>query len=132
MTWEELDAWVEAGGDVGGHTMTHPFLGDLEERAGRAEVTGCREILAARYGRPPAVFCYPSGDHSGGAPRWVREAGYQAAVTTMEGTVSRGGEPHLLPRLPAPRSAGPEFDDLLFGVFRYRRLLRRVAGGVRA
>ena len=129
MTWDELDEWVEAGGEIGGHTMTHPALGQADEASGRAEVGECRELLTKRYGRAPAVFCYPFGDHSGSAPRWVREAGYLAAVTTLPGAVTRGADPCLLPRLPAPRSSGAEFDDLLFGVFRYRRAIRRVVGG---
>jgi hypothetical protein len=104
----------------------------LGERSGRREVGECREILAARYGRSPTVFCYPFGDHSGGAPHWVREAGYLAAVTTVPGTVTRGTDPFVLPRLPAPPSSGDEFDDLLFGVFRYRRALRRLYGEAEA
>jgi peptidoglycan/xylan/chitin deacetylase (PgdA/CDA1 family) len=130
MTWDELDEWVAAGGEIGGHTVTHPFLGQVDETSGRAEVRECRELLATRYGQPPAVFCYPFGDSSGGACRWVRDAGFLAAVTTLEGVVTRGVDPYLLPRLPAPRSCGAEFDDRLFGVYRYRLALRRVVGAV--
>ncbi len=128
MSWDDLDRWVEAGGGVGGHTLSHPFLGDLDAASAAAEVAGCRQALAARYGRPPAVFCYPFGDHAGEGPAQARAAGFVGGVTSQAGVVERGGDPFLLPRLPAPPRAGAAFDDLLFGIFRYRHALRRAPG----
>lgn len=124
MTWDELDAWVEAGGEVGGHTLSHPFLGEVDEATGLAEIKGCRQQLAARYGTPPQVFCYPYGDDSGRSGTWVRQAGFAAAVTSHEGIVERGSDVHHLHRLPGAITAGREFDDLLAGVFLWRRRLR--------
>jgi peptidoglycan/xylan/chitin deacetylase (PgdA/CDA1 family) len=129
MSWEDLDAWVAAGGEIGGHTLTHPFLGDVDATAAAAEVAGCRQALARRYGQPPAIFCYPFGDDSGHGPEQAQAAGFTAAVTSAPGIVACGGDVFRLPRLPAPASAGAVFDDLLFGVFRYRRVLRRALGG---
>ncbi|MFQ5767589.1 MAG: polysaccharide deacetylase family protein, partial [Acidobacteriota bacterium] len=132
MTWLELDDWVASGGHVGGHTLSHPYLGDLGEEQGIEEIAGCRQKLEARYGSAPELFCYPYGDHRGDVPAWVRRAGFRAAVTTEEGVVDRGGDPFRLPRVPAPAAVGAVFGDLLYGVFRWRHLIRRVCMGEEA
>jgi len=129
MTWAELDAWVEAGGQVGGHTLTHPFLGETADDRGGEEVAACRGLLAERYGTPPDIFCYPFGDASGQATRWEREAGFQAAVTTVAGTVGIETDPLLIPRVPAPAETGAPFDDVLFGIFNHRLAARRLLTG---
>lgn len=128
MTWDELDQWVEGGGEVGGHTLTHPFLGSLDEATGLAEIKACRQQLATRYGSPPRVFCYPYGDDSGQAGTWVRQAGFEAAVTSHNGIVLQHSDLHHLKRMPGAVTAGPEFADLLAGVFLVRRRLRNAFG----
>jgi peptidoglycan/xylan/chitin deacetylase (PgdA/CDA1 family) len=132
MSWTELDAWVEAGNEVGGHTLTHPFLSRLDRAEAGREVRGCREVLAARYRRPPELFCYPFGDDGGPGGTSVREAGFTAAVTSRAGVMRRGMDLLHLPRLPMPPSAGRAYDDLLFGIFRWRRALRRTPDGAGA
>jgi peptidoglycan/xylan/chitin deacetylase (PgdA/CDA1 family) len=128
MAWDDLDRWVESGGEVGGHTLTHPFLSDLDAAQGRAEVAECRAALARRYGGTPEVFCYPFGDDGGDARRWAQEAGYAAAVTSRPGRLRRGADPFRVPRLPAPVLAGDAFADLFLGVFLWRQAARRLAG----
>jgi peptidoglycan/xylan/chitin deacetylase (PgdA/CDA1 family) len=129
MSWSQLDDWVEGGGQVGGHTLTHPFLGDAPESQGREEVALCRQQLTQRYGQSPDTFCYPFGDASGSATRWVQEAGFQNAVTTVAGAVGQGSNPLLLPRVAAPASAGASFDDVLFGIFLHRQTARSLLPG---
>lgn len=129
MSWAELDAWVAAGGQVGGHTLTHPFLGETPDARGREEVGECRRRLAERYGQPPEVFCYPFGDASGAATGWVREAGFHSAVTTVAGAVQSHADPLLIPRVPAPAETGEPFDDVLFGTFHHRLAARRLLMG---
>ena len=109
--------------------MTHPFLGETADDRGREEVAACRRLLAERYGTPPDIFCYPFGDASGQATRWVREAGFQAAVTTVAGTVGIDTDPLLIPRVSAPAETGAPFDDVLFGIFHHRRVARRLLTG---
>lgn len=125
MTWDELDAWVEAGFEIGGHTLSHPFLGAVDEQTGRAEIEGCRRELAARYGAPPRIFCYPFGDDSGAAGAWVKAAGFEAALTSHTGVLRRGNDLFHLPRLSSLETAGAPFADLLSGVFLWRQRLGR-------
>ncbi len=96
---------------------------------GREEVSACRQRLAARYGSPPDVFCYPFGDDSGEAVVWARQAGFAAAVTTRPGVLAQDGDPFLLPRMPAPACAGVAFDEILFSVHRYRAAARGLLKG---
>ncbi|MFQ5670049.1 MAG: polysaccharide deacetylase family protein [Acidobacteriota bacterium] len=126
MSWDDLDAWVEAGGEVGGHTLTHPFLGEVDAATGVAEIGRCRSRLAARYGRPPGVFCYPYGDDGGAAGTWVRQAGFEAAVTSRPGVLNRKASLFHLPRLAAHPTAGRPFVELLCGVFRWRHCVRNL------
>lgn len=129
MTWDELDAWVAAGHEVGGHTLTHPFLGEIAPGRGQDEVALCRQRLARRYGSPPQVFCYPFGDASGQAISWARQGGFAAAVTTVAGSVVQESDPFQVPRVAAPATAGLDFDDVLFAIYRYRATARRMLSG---
>jgi len=123
MSWDELDAWAESGLEIGGHTLSHPFLGAVDESVGRAEIEGCRRELAARYGAPPRVFCYPFGDDSGDAGAWVRAAGFEAALTSRTGVLDRRSDLLHLPRLSSLETAGEPFANLLSGVFLWRERL---------
>src|SRR5205823_14798941 len=92
--------WVS----FGAHTMHHPILAYLEDAEEvRREVEECRTVLEQRLGHPVRTFAYPIGksEHIGDQGLWaVRAAGYEWAVTTIEGTNTVQTDPHLLRRLP--------------------------------
>jgi peptidoglycan/xylan/chitin deacetylase (PgdA/CDA1 family) len=82
MPWLELDALVEAGLEIGAHTISHPRLTRLPtETEIVREVVGSRDHLAARYGRPVPTFAYPYGDYNETVARVVEDAGFRLAVT---------------------------------------------------
>ena len=90
MPWHELDALVEAGLEIGAHTISHPRLTRLPtETEIVREVVGSRDLLAARYSRTVPTFAYPYGDYNETVARVVEDAGFRLAVTV------------------APLSAGP-------------------------
>jgi peptidoglycan/xylan/chitin deacetylase (PgdA/CDA1 family) len=70
--------------DLGAHSATHAYLPDLDDdpQALAREVEAPRRFLEGLLGRPARVFSYPVGGHSAAVRRRVREAGYEAAVTT--------------------------------------------------
>ncbi len=98
MTWEEVRALDAAGLDVGGHTVNHAVLSNLALADARRELSGCRDDLAARLGRPPRHFAYPNGYYTPSVQRAVAEAGFAAAVTIEDEENRHGGPSYGLKR----------------------------------
>jgi len=103
MRWEELQALSAEVITIGSHTCSHPILPHLNDEDMKREVVQSREELERRLERKVEHFSYPNGDK---APRVVEcvRATYRSAVTVQPGFVRRGEDPHLIPRIPTPRS----------------------------
>lgn len=105
MGWDELarlaaDPLVT----IGAHTVNHPILTKLDDRAVRGELSASRDVIAAALGAVPRHLAYPVGDRSAAGPREFRiaaELGYRTAVTTRPGVIFAGHAEHLtaLPRI---------------------------------
>ncbi|HEV2704447.1 MAG TPA: polysaccharide deacetylase family protein [Pyrinomonadaceae bacterium] len=108
MNWEELEDCIASGlVHIGAHSHRH-LRGSLcqpsqlEEEAARS-----REILRGRLGETQArAYAYPYGstrlgDASAAYVEAVRAAGYETAVTTDLGLVTKEADPFLLPRIEA-------------------------------
>jgi len=80
-----------AGMEIGGHTVRHPILTELDDAAARQEIIDGRDALRALTGAPVNVFAYPNGrprrDYDRRHVQMVREAGFDCAVSTEVGTV---------------------------------------------
>jgi peptidoglycan/xylan/chitin deacetylase (PgdA/CDA1 family) len=105
MNWDELG---ELAADplvtIGAHTVNHPILTKLDDKAVRAELSQSRDVIAAALGTRPLHLAYPVGDRSAAGPREfriARELGFKTAVTTRPGVVFRSHAEHLtaLPRI---------------------------------
>jgi peptidoglycan/xylan/chitin deacetylase (PgdA/CDA1 family) len=100
MTLEELRSLSGSDiVDVGCHTTTHPSLPMQPQSVQRDEIAGGREACAKIVGRLPATFAYPFGDYDSSVVDLVRDAGFEAACTTDERTVTRNCDVLALPRL---------------------------------
>lgn len=71
---------------IGSHARTHPVLPDLDDDTARQEIAGSRDDLESLLGHRVGTFAYPYGDEDDRVRRIVRDAGYEAAVS------SRGGK----------------------------------------
>ncbi len=104
LTWAEVRE-MEASGWIsfGAHTMHHPVLAYLSDPAEvQREVKECRTVIEQQLGHPVRTFAYPLGkaEHIGEEGlRAVREAGYEWAVTTIDGIDTPQSDPHLLHRI---------------------------------
>jgi peptidoglycan/xylan/chitin deacetylase (PgdA/CDA1 family) len=105
MGWDEL-ATLAADPLVtfGAHTVNHPILTKLDDKAARAEMASSRDVITAALGTRPAHLAYPVGDRLAAGPREFRmaqELGFKTAVTTRPGVVFRKHAEHLtaLPRI---------------------------------
>lgn len=81
----ELRTWLEAGQEIGAHTMTHPWLTRVGRAQAREEITASKKSLEDRFGRRIDHFCYPYGDYDEAILDLVGEAGYRTACTTQSG-----------------------------------------------
>jgi hypothetical protein len=93
-TWTEARALVDAGMEVGGHTLHHPHLSLLDPAAQEREIAGSLALIASRLGVPARGFAYPGGDHDARTIAVARAAGLEHAVTTRAG-VNDAGTPRL-------------------------------------
>jgi peptidoglycan/xylan/chitin deacetylase (PgdA/CDA1 family) len=84
MTHEQVTRLASSPGmEVGSHTVTHPFLGQLPPGDQARELAESKRELEALIGRPVRYFAYPAGDYSRETLSLVRSAGYDAALATI-------------------------------------------------
>ncbi len=101
-----IGRWLEAGNEIGSHTVTHPRLDQLDIDWARFEITESRRQLERVTGSPVKHFCYPFGDYDARSLALVREAGYATAVTTRRGPAVATSDPLQLPRISINRKRG--------------------------
>ena len=110
MNAQHIQAWSDAGLEIGAHTRTHAHLDQSHPVAMRAEIVDCKSELEDILGRPVDQFCYPFGSYDARHVPMVKEAGYAAATTTHRGRVMAGADMFQLRRIPVVRSTyWPQF-----------------------
>lgn len=97
MSWTMAEALVEAGSEIGSHTMTHPHLPALEGEALEQELLDSRRAVQARLGGSCDLLAYPFGDWSLAVASAAARAGYRFAFTMPNGG-QRRGDAHCIPR----------------------------------
>jgi peptidoglycan/xylan/chitin deacetylase (PgdA/CDA1 family) len=78
LTWTQLDSLAAAGNEIGGHTISHARLTQLQPSAARQEVCGDRLALFD-HGFTPVSFAYPYGSHDDATEQIVAACGYNSA-----------------------------------------------------
>jgi peptidoglycan/xylan/chitin deacetylase (PgdA/CDA1 family) len=91
MGWEEL---AELAADplvtIGAHTVTHPMLAKLPDKAVRSEMDLSRSVIEAGLAKRPEHLSFPVGDRTSAGPREFKmaaELGFKTAVTTRPGVL---------------------------------------------
>ncbi|NJP05377.1 MAG: polysaccharide deacetylase family protein, partial [Chloroflexaceae bacterium] len=107
VSWEQLEAMVQLGMEIGAHSISHPDLTTLSSEAAADEIVGSRTMLRERLGIPVESFCYPIGAYNSSVVDIVHEAGFTNAVTTDRHEIQS-----MLYELPRLRIRG---DDTLDG-----------------
>lgn len=91
-----------AGMQIGAHTVNHPILLGRSEGEARDEIIGSRNTLQSLLDEPVGLFAYPNGkrgvDFGTDTAQLVRQAGFEAAVTTEPGAADAQTDPMQLPR----------------------------------
>lgn len=87
LDWADLEALLEAGHEVGSHTVTHARLADLSGERVYEEIAGSRELLTRRLGTV-RHFAWPYGGQSDVPPGVVEQAlaaGYESCASAVRG-----------------------------------------------
>ena len=71
--------------ELGAHTLTHANLPTLNHDDRRREIIQGKRTLEAQFQVEVASFAYPFGIYDATDIRLAQEAGFQFAVTTIEG-----------------------------------------------
>jgi len=88
--------------EIGGHTFSHPILTRLSLDHAREEILRGKAELERITGAPLRLFAYPNGrpevDYSQNHVALVKDAGFEAAVSTHWGVAAHHSDPFQLPR----------------------------------
>lgn len=85
MSWSELRDLADDGHEIGGHSVSHALLPQVDDGALVGELEGCKATLEEKLGRRIRSFAYPNGSHDDRVVSATRRAGYDNAVTTRAG-----------------------------------------------
>jgi peptidoglycan/xylan/chitin deacetylase (PgdA/CDA1 family) len=89
LSWDEIREMRNAGQFFESHTVSHPDLDELyswNPSGARAEIVDSKADLESEMpGYTVKFLAYPYGGHNNSIKQMVREAGYQAAVSTISG-----------------------------------------------
>ncbi|MDM8524119.1 polysaccharide deacetylase family protein [Desulfococcaceae bacterium HSG8] len=104
--------------EIGGHTVTHPFLSMLSESRQHLEIKQNKIVLEEYLGHQVNLFAYPYGNYSMQTKAIVQEAGFACACTTDEDCVWYGSDRFLLPRIGIMDCGGDEFAKQLIRILK--------------
>ncbi|CAN5730412.1 polysaccharide deacetylase family protein [soil metagenome] len=102
MTADQVVQMRRAGMQVGAHTVTHPILAKLDDRAAWREMDDSKRYLETLLGERVGLFAYPNGkpgeDYTAHSVAIARDVGFDSAVSTAWGAAHRGTSPYEIPR----------------------------------
>lgn len=102
MTTEQLKQLHQSGMEIGGHTVNHPILAKLENQIAQQEITENKTFLETFLNTPLRYFAYPNGkpneDYLSQHVQLIKDAGYQAALSTQWGVAQQTNDIWQLPR----------------------------------
>lgn len=100
MSWEQLQSWLDAGMEIGSHTVSHPFLSKLQKDLLQLELTQSKDTLSSRLSISADFLCYPYGDFSDQVIAAAKEAQYKGALAIYDKAPLWDLDLYALPRIP--------------------------------
>jgi peptidoglycan/xylan/chitin deacetylase (PgdA/CDA1 family) len=122
MTVEEVRALDRSSVvELAAHTRRHPCLAQESPDVQREEIEGSAADLTDWLGASPSSFAYPFGgpliDYTGETRRFVREAGFELAASTVPEQVTRLSSRWEVPRRLVRDWGSQQFESWLAGYF---------------
>jgi peptidoglycan/xylan/chitin deacetylase (PgdA/CDA1 family) len=118
LTWGQIAEVQASGVECGAHSVSHPQLDLIARASARDEITGGKDQLEQRLGRPVETFAYPNGYYDATVRRLVGEAGYRSACGVKHAMSARTDDCLALARIMVPYTTGMDlegFGNLLTG-----------------
>lgn len=81
LTLDEMPQVYE-GFCIGGHTMTHPILTNIDPVWALTELVECKRYIESHFGQDACGMAYPCGVYNDSVKELVRKAGYLYSRTT--------------------------------------------------
>jgi peptidoglycan/xylan/chitin deacetylase (PgdA/CDA1 family) len=104
LNWRELAELVQAGIEIGAHTVTHPKLDILPEQDLREELSISKDQLEQRLGRAVPGLAYPFGYSNQTVRQVARELGYDYAYSVDNAMTTSAASRFTFPRLTVQRT----------------------------
>jgi len=108
VTWAQLREMAAAGMEIGSHSLTHPFLHDLDAAGIRREFGESKRILEDRLGAAVRSASLPRGWEPPDFESVLDELGYAVFCTSRLGWWHPGDRPLAVPRVAVRRGMQPE------------------------
>lgn len=134
MSWSQIRELGSAGVEIGSHSLTHPYLTQLDKCRLDEELRTSKSILEDKLGTSVTSFAYPYGVYNQRVVEAVVDSGYTCAFTTRHLYASKGSGLFEIPRFEPLESLdhlveisqgqGYWFYRLLGNYYRIRDLLR--------
>lgn len=121
----QLRELSDAEFEIGCHSLTHPYLNDLDDLQLRREVVEAKSRLEEIIDRPVHHFSCPGGRWSSAVSAVARQAGYRSVTTSRIAVNRADSDPFHLARLAVTRGLTLQaFQDLCQGRGLWRRQLQ--------
>ena len=102
MSSRQVKEMLEAGMQIGAHTVSHPILASIDLAEARDEMSESKLFLENLLGKRVSLFAYPNGkpgiDYLTEHVTLAQEIGFDAAVSTAMGSAGGGVDPYQVPR----------------------------------
>ena len=86
LNWEEIKALDQAGMNIGGHTIAHPYLFKItDDKKLRHEIIDSKKIMEDGLGHQITAFAVPFGHYNEQIITVAKEAGFTSLRTTYKG-----------------------------------------------
>jgi peptidoglycan/xylan/chitin deacetylase (PgdA/CDA1 family) len=126
LTEPQLRELIAGGFEIGCHSMTHPYLNELDDTALHDEIAGAKEKLEQVVGRPVEHFSCPGGRFNQRVVAKVKEAGYATLANSEPSLYSRETDVYSIGRIPVLHNTeASELERICEGRGLWRRALGR-------
>ena len=133
MTTDQLQVCESSGVQLYSHTLSHPYLTQINENQLKSEVFTSKEQLEAILNHEVTMISYPHGDYDEKVKEEVGNAGYKYAFTIEPKAVRPGIDKFAIPRfMIEPEDSILKLKLILSGAYEavyYLRKLKRLLKG---
>lgn len=102
MNESQVAHMFKQGMEIGGHTVNHPILCELDSKSAKHEINQCKSDLESIINEKISLFAYPNGkpniDYNFEHTKIVKNAGFTSACSTTWGTSNQNTDLYQIPR----------------------------------